>query len=655
MQEKTINTIRALSAEMVQKANSGHPGAPMGMAPIAHALWLKCAKHDAQDPTWPDRDRVILSSGHASALLYSVMHLCGYPYSMEDLKQFRQLDSKTPGHPEFSPEMGVEISTGPLGQGIANAVGMAIAETMLAAKFNRPGYEIVNHRTYALCGDGCMMEGISGEACSLAGTLGLSKLTVLYDDNEISIEGNTDIAFKEDVGKRFEAYGWNVIKVKDGNDASQVLDALKESEHSDRPTLIVCPTVIAYSCDAKQGTASAHGEPLGADNVKALKAKLGLSEEAFNVDDDVYAYARELMQGNHEKNLAWHRMFDAYLREYPELAEEWAKYHAAPDMEALTNDEALWSCSAASAATRADSGDMINRLAEKFPNLVGGSADLGPSNKTVIKGGGDYSRENRLGRNLHFGVREHAMAAICNGMAAHGGLRVFCGTFLVFSDYMKNAIRMSAMMRLPVTYVLTHDSIGVGEDGETHQPIEQLTALRSIPGLVVYRPADFRETAAAWVEAIASGYPVCLALTRQNTDNGFNTGKDAMRGGYVVYEAEKPDMILIASGSELSCAVHAAEQLKKEGVSAKVVSMPSMEVFLMQDKAYRDSVLNPEVRKRISVEAASTMPWYRFVGLDGTAVGLDRFGASAPAALLFERFGLTTEHVTAEALKLARV
>lgn len=654
MQQKTINTIRVLSCDMVQKANSGHPGAPMGMAPIAHALWLETAKFDAKQPLWANRDRVVLSSGHASALLYSVMYLCGYPYSMEDLKNFRQWGSITAGHPEYCPERGVEIATGPLGQGIANAVGMAIAETMLAARFNRPGFEVVNHRTYALCGDGCMMEGISGEACSLAGTLKLDKLTVLYDDNEISIEGDTDIAFKEDVGARFEAYGWDVIRVQDGNDANQVAKALQDAEKTDKPTLIICPTVIAFGCLEKQGKASAHGEPLGEKNILQVKEAFGLSAESFHVDDDVYAYVRGKMEAKHQHYLAWQTMFDAYCAQYPELKAEWDAFHSLPDLMQISGEAAMWENSSASSATRNDSGEMINRLAQRYPNLVGGSADLGPSNKTEIKGGGAYSADNRLGRNLHFGVREHAMAAICNGMAAHGGLRVFCGTFLVFSDYMKNAMRMSAMMKLPVTYVLTHDSIGVGEDGETHQPIEQLVSLRSIPGMKLFRPCDFNETAAAWLLAATQQYPVSLALTRQNTNNLSLTGKAAFRGGYVLKDAVKPDIILMASGSEVDLVLKAADALANEGVCAKVVSMPCIELFLEQDEAYRASVLNPDVTCRLAVEAACSMPWYRFVGLNGKVIGMDRFGASAPAGILFEKFGLTAENVVQTARSMCR-
>ncbi len=654
MQEQTINTIRALSAEMVQKANSGHPGAPMGMAPIAHALWIKHAVHDPHNPTWENRDRIILSSGHASAMLYSVLHMCGYPYSLDDLKSFRQFGSITPGHPERNVERGVEITTGPLGQGIANAVGMAIAETMLAAKFNRPGFDVVNHRTYALCGDGCLMEGISSEACSLAGTLKLSKLTVLYDSNNITIEGNTSLAFKENVAKRFEAYGWEVIKVEDGNDSSQVLKALEQADGSAKPTIIICPTIIGFGSEKKQGTASAHGEPLGEEELLNVKRRFGLSEEPFYIDQKVYDYVNEQMSRNHAQYESWTMMMQSYAKEHPDLYKEWVQWNSSNiSIEELAKDETLWEFPENPSATRADSGAMINRLAKIFPNLIGGSADLAPSNKTAIKDGNSYSAENRSGRNLHFGIREHAMAAICNGIAAHGGLKVFCATFLVFSDYMKGAMRLSALMKLPVTYVLTHDSIGVGEDGETHQPVEQLSMLRSIPQVHVFRPADGRETAAAWIYAVASGKPTCLALTRQSVPNDLNTNNYAFKGGYIIKNAQDPDVVLIASGSELQCIVEAEKALSAQGIKTKIVSMPCMELFLEQPEAYRESVLQKNI-PAVSIEAAATMPWYRFVGRDGIAIGIDHFGASSPAGALFKEYGITAENVAGKVQMLLK-
>lgn len=653
IQQKTINNIRVLAADAVQKANSGHPGAPMGMAPMAYAVWMKAMKHNPQNPAWRDRDRFVLSSGHASALLYTLLHLTGYGLTLEDLKEFRQWGSKTPGHPEYRHTVGVETTTGPLGQGIANAVGFAIAETMLAAHFNRPNFPVVDHRVYAFCGDGCMMEGIASEAASLAGTLKLGKLTLLYDDNEISIEGDTDIAFRENVGDRFAAYGWQVIRLSDGNDADAILAAVEEGKRDERPTLIICPTRIGFGCPAKEGKASAHGEPLGEENLLEAKKNLGMPETPFTVLPEVREHCLAEMEKNAQAEKSWNDLFVAYCKAYPELAEEWESWHSEELPDEVMMGDSLWQW-AGKDATRGTSGEMINRLAKLLPNLVGGSADLAPSNKTNIKGGGDYSAENRAGRNMHFGVREHAMAAICNAMALHGGLRVFCGTFFVFSDYMKHAMRMSAIMKLPVTYVLTHDSIGVGEDGATHQPIEQLAGLRSIPDMLVFRPADGKETTAAWLTALTSGLPTCLVLTRQALPLYEGSDCRAMKGGYILSDSEKPtpDVLLLASGSEVEQMMGAQEALKKEGIDARVVSMPCMELFLRQDKAYQESVIPAAVRARVSLEAGVTMPWYRFVGLDGKALGIDHFGASAPAAVLFKEYGFTVENVVKNAKEL---
>lgn len=646
---KTINNIRTLAADTVQKANSGHPGAPMGMAAMAYAVWMNEMKHNPKNPQWADRDRFVLSSGHASALIYSLLHLTGYGLEMDDLKQFRQWGSKTPGHPEYRHTVGVETTTGPLGQGVANAVGFAIAETMLAAHFNRPGYNVVDHRTYAFCGDGCMMEGIASEAASLAGTLKLGKLTLLYDDNDISIEGNTDIAFRENVGARFEAYGWHVQHVADGNDADLIAAAIENAKKDDRPSLIICPTKIGFGCPAKEGKSSAHGEPLGVDNVAETKKNLGMPEDSFCVLPEVYAHVADCMAKNADAEEAWNKLFDAWAKEYPELAEEWKQWHDPELPDSVKNDESLWNWEG-KIATRATSGEMINRLAKLLPNLVGGSADLAPSNKTNIKDGGDYSAENRSGRNMHFGVREHAMAAICNAMALHGGLRVFCGTFFVFSDYMKHAMRMAAIMKLPVTYVLTHDSIGVGEDGATHEPIEHLTGLRSVPDMLVIRPADGKETTMAWLTALTSGMPTCLILTRQNLPQYDGCKCCMKKGGYILSDCEgTPDVLLMASGSEVEQMMQAQEILKNDGVKARVISMPSMELFLKQDKEYQEKVIPSAIRARVSMEAGVTMPWYRFVGLDGKALGIDHFGASAPAATLFKEFGFTAENVVAAA------
>ena len=651
IQQKTINTIRALSVDMIQKANSGHPGAPMGMAAMAYAVWADAMCHNPKDPQWRNRDRFVLSNGHASALLYSLLHLFGYNMTMDDLKQFRQWGSKTPGHPEVHIE-GVETTTGPLGQGIANAVGFAIAETMLAAKFNKPEFPVVDHRVFAFCGDGCMMEGVAAEAAALAGTLKLGKLTVLYDDNDISIEGNTDIAMREDVGARFAAYGWQVLKVDDGNDPQKILAAIAEARRDERPSLIICKTIIGFGCPAKQGTASCHGSPLGDDNVLAMKKTLGLPEDKFFVDEDVYAHLADCAARNAQREAEWNDLMARYAEAYPELKKEYDDWYGMKLPEDFMKDEELWAYEGR-IATRATSGTMINRLAKRLPNLVGGSADLAPSNNTYIKDGGDYSAENRSGRNMHFGVREHAMAAICNGIALHGGLRVFCGTFFVFSDYMKHSIRMSAIMKLPVTYVLTHDSIGVGEDGATHEPIEHLAGLRAIPDLNVIRPADGKETTAAWLTALTSGLPTCLVLTRQGLPQYDHCGYKAFKGGYVLSDCEgTPDVLLMASGSEVEQCMQAKDVLAQEGIAARVISMPCMEIFCRQDAEYREQVMPAAVRARVAVEAGATMPWYRFVGLDGEVIGIDHFGASAPAGILFKEYGFTTENVVATAKRV---
>ena len=641
--EKTVNTIRILAADMVQQANSGHPGAPMGMAPMAYALWAGAMHHNPADPNWVNRDRFVLSSGHASALEYALLHLFQYGLTMDDLKQFRQWGSKTPGHPEYGHTAGVETTTGPLGQGIANAVGFAIAETMLAAKFNRDGFPVIDHQTYCICGDGCMMEGIASEAASLAGTLKLGKLTLLYDDNEISIEGDTDIAMLEDVPARFRAYGWHVIELSDGNDVSSISAALAAAKADDRPSLIVLPTTIGFGCPAKAGKASAHGEPLGTDNLTAARECLGMPAEPFSVLPEVYAHLGKTAAAGEKAQSEWNRMFAAYADAYPTLAAEWAQWFGdqLPDFD----DPGFWEYPD-SEATRNTSQTMIKRIANLIPNLVGGSADLAPSNKCVIPNGGDYSANNRIGRNLHFGVREHAMAAICNGIALHGGLRVFCATFFVFSDYMKNAMRLSAIMKLPVTYILTHDSIGVGEDGPTHQPIEHLAGLRAIPGLLVFRPADGPETTAAWMTALTDGRPTCLVLSRQNLKKQPSSGKDACNGGYIISDSkgETPAALLMGSGSEVEPLMQVQRQLWDQGVDARVISMPCMELYDEQTQAYRESVMPDTVRNRLAMEAGSSMPWYKYIGLDGKAVCIDCYGASAPPSVLFEAFGLTADH-----------
>ncbi len=648
-----VNAIRILTAEGVQKAKSGHPGMPMGAAPAAYAIWGKEMRHNPADPKWPNRDRFVLSSGHGSMLMYSLLHLFGYGLTIEDLKQFRQFGSLTPGHPEYGHTRGVETTTGPLGQGIANAVGMAMAEKHLAAKFNREGFPVVDHYTWCILGDGCMMEGISHEACSLAGTLGLNKLIAVYDDNEISIEGNTDIAFREDVPARFRAYGWNVIDVKEGNCYKQVDAALKLAKKSDKPTLVVTHTAIGYG-SPKQGMSAAHGEPLGEENIAITKKNLGWPcEEPFGVPEEVYEITAKAQEKGKKAQAEWEKLFAEYAKAYPDLKQEWDVWFSDELPVDLTQDAELFAFEGKS-ATRNSSGVTLNRLAERIPNLFGGSADLAPSNKSNMKGKGDFSAETPEGQNIHFGVREHAMAAICNGIKLHGGLRPYCATFFVFSDYMKNAMRMSSIMNLGIPYILTHDSIGVGEDGPTHQPIEQLAGLRAVPGLIVYRPADSKEVAAGWIAAMTEKHPVALVLTRQDLPLYDNSGLDALKGGYILSDSEKatPDVLLMASGSEVEPCVEAQKLLKAEGIDARVISMPSFELFERQSDEYKESVMPKAVRARVAVEAAATFGWHKYVGLDGEVIGLDHFGASAPYKFLFKEYGFTAENVAETAKKV---
>ena len=648
-EQMVVNAIRILAAEAVQKANSGHPGMPMGAAPAAYAVWGKHMKHNPADPKWTNRDRFVLSSGHGSMLMYSLLHLFGYGLTIEDLKQFRQFGSKTPGHPEYGHTVGVETTTGPLGMGIANAVGMAMAEKHLAAKFNKEGFPVVDHYTYCILGDGCMMEGISHEACSLAGTLKLNKLIALYDDNEISIEGDTDIAFREDVPARFRAYGWNVIDVKEGNCWKQIDAAIAIAKKSDKPTLIVCHTVIGYG-SPKANSESSHGAPLGAENVeKTMEALEWPLKEHFTVPQECYEAFDDVRKDGAKAEAKWNKLMAKYAEAYPELYAEWQKWFTPVDADALIEDESFWQFDK-SCATRVASGITLNRLAEKMPNLIGGSADLGGSNNSIMKNRGYINADDFSGSNIHFGVREHAMSAICNGMMLHGGLQSYCATFFVFSDYMKNGMRMSALMNLNVAYILTHDSIGVGEDGPTHQPVEHLVGLRAIPNMTVFRPADARETVAAWMYTLKAHGPVSLVLSRQDLPMFDNTGKAALKGGYVLSDCEgTPDVILMASGSEVAPTMAAQELLKAKGVKARVVSMPCMELFDAQSAEYKESVLPNAVRARVAVEAGSSYSWYKYIGLDGKTVCMDQFGLSAPAKVLFNHFGFTAENIAATA------
>lgn len=653
--QKVINTLRILAAESIQKANSGHPGLPLGSAPMAYTLWAKHMNHNPQNPNWANRDRFILSAGHGSTLLYSLLHVFDYGLSLDDIKAFRQEGSLTPGHPEYGHTKGVEMTTGPLGQGIASAVGMAMAEAHMAKHFNREGYPIVDHYIYTLVGDGCLMEGISYEAASLAGTLKLDKLIVLYDSNNITIEGSTDIAFTENVRDRFKAQGFETFLVEDGNDTEAISKAIEAAKAvKDKPSFIEVKTTIGYGCPNKMGKASAHGEPLGADNIKDMKTFLNLSPEEFFVPDEVKAHMADFKEAACAKEAAWQALFADYSKSFPTLAKEWESWHSkAPiSLEELYAD---YTNTSKSLATRVASYEVINAMAQKVPNLFGGSADLAPSTKTYMNGKGDFSAVDYAGSNLHFGIREHAMAAIANGIALYGSLKIFCSTFFVFSDYMKNAMRLAAIMKLPVTYVLTHDSIGVGEDGPTHQPIEHLAMLRSMPNMTVFRPADAKETIAAWEYALNSpNGPVSIVLSRQNLPYLEHTGSQAKQGAYVIGDVlpKDADIILIATGSEVQLIDKAAKMLAGEGIKAAVVSMCSMDVFEQQDKAYKESILPASKTKRIAVECLSSFGWHKYTGLEGKVIALDTFGESAPADLIFKKKGFTAENIFNEAKEL---
>lgn len=658
VQKTTINALRILSAEAIEKANSGHPGLPMGCAPIAYTLFQNFLNANPLDPKWENRDRFVLSAGHGSALYYTLLHLYGYGITTEDLQQFRQLDSKTPGHPEYGHTVGVETTTGPLGQGIANAVGMAMAEAHLAARYNRPGFNVVDHYTYAICGDGCLEEGISYEACSFAGANALGKLILLYDDNDITIEGDTDVTFKENVGARFAAQNWQVLHVDlvaSPDDIVALSDAIAQAKaRTDKPSIIICRTHIGYGSPL-EGSEKCHGAPLGAENLKKSKEKLGWKEEEpFACPKEVYDHCALAAKAGAEKEMLWKKVFAEYEYTYPELAQEYkdAMEGKLPDLENMDElyafDKPL--------ATRTTSSIVLNKLAAKMPTLLGGSADLGPSNQSVMKDTetqvyGTFSPENYAGRNVHFGIREHAMVAICNGLKLHGGVSPYCATFFVFTDYCKPAIRLAALMGLNVPYIFTHDSIGVGEDGPTHEPVEQLIALRSIPGVKVYRPADGKETAAAWVSALTGNEPTAIVLSRQALPQYENSGKEALKGGYILEDCEgKPDVILIGTGSEVELCVKAKEVLAAKDIRARVVSMPCIEEFEKQTAEYKESVLPSNITARVCVEAGSPYSWYRYVGAKGEIVGMTTFGASAPAKQLFEKFGFTVDNVVEKAI-----
>src|SRR5687767_3268881 len=671
-----INTIRTLSIDAVQKANSGHPGAPMGLAPTAYVLWTRFLKHNPRDPKWPDRDRFVLSAGHGSMLLYSMLHLTGYDVPLDQIKQFRQWDSRTPGHPERGHTSGVETTTGPLGQGFGNGVGMAIAEAHLAARYNRPGFDIVDHFTYAIVSDGDLMEGVAAEAASLAGHLKLGKLIYLYDNNRISLAGAADLSFTEDCAKRFDAYGWHTVSVDDGNDVEAIERAMREArEKKSRPSLILLRTHIGYGSPGKQDTFEAHGSPLGEAEVKLTKEKLGWPvEPPFYLPDDALARFREAVSNGEKVEASWQERFHAYAGKFPQLAKEFDQITSGALPAGWEASMPSFPADAKGVATRAASGKILTAIATKLPTLIGGSADLNPSTFTVLPEMGDFESPDRkfidnqgsaggawnyAGRNLHFGVREHGMGAALNGMAAHGGITPFGSTFLIFSDYVRPSIRLAALMGLGVIYVFTHDSIGVGEDGPTHQPVEQLAALRAIPRLIVIRPGDANETAVAWSVAIETrNRPVALALSRQNVPTldrtKYTAAAGVRRGAYVLADPPegKPDLVLIGTGSELSLVVAAREKLLEQKINARVVSMPSWEIFDDQPQDYREFVLPPNIRARLAVEAALPLGWHRYVGDGGDVLAIERFGASAPGNIVMEKLGFTVDHVVERARAL---
>lgn len=652
LQLRAINTLRFLSADAVQKANSGHPGLPMGAAAMAYTLWTRHLRHNPRNPKWAGRDRFVLSGGHGSMLLYSLLHLTGYDLSLDEIMNFRQFDSKTPGHPEYGLTPGVETTTGPLGQGFATGVGMAIAATHLAATFNKPGHEIIQSYIYGIVTDGDLMEGVSSEAASLAGHLQLGRIIYLYDDNHISIDGSTDLAFTEDRCARFEAYKWHVQQVADGNDVEAIDAAIRAAKADPRPSLIAVRTTIGFGAPKKQGTSKAHGEPLGDEELNAAKENLGWPlEPRFLIPGDVMEFYRDAVERGREREYDWKMKLDAYKRLHPALGAELTRRLLGQLPEGWESALPTFPVDPKGMATRASSGKVLNALAPKFPELIGGSADLTPSNNTLFEQAGDFQKENPTGRYLRFGVREHGMGAALNGINVFGGLIAYGGTFLIFSDYMKPAIRIAAISQIPSIFVFTHDSVGLGEDGPTHQPIEQLAALRATPHLTVIRPADANEVAQSWKVAIASrNKPTALALTRQNLPTLEGTANGGLeKGAYVLKDFGTPEIILMASGSEVALILEAGQKLADEGRGVRVVSFPSWDLFEGQDEAYKESVLPKNITTRLAVEAASTLGWDRYAK---SFIGLDHYGASAPAKVIFEKFGFTVENVVARAKEL---
>jgi len=661
LQDRSINAIRFLSADAIQRANSGHPGMPMGAAAMAYALWTRHLRFNPKNPDWWDRDRFILSGGHGSMLLYSLLYLTGYDISIEDIMDFRQLGCKTPGHPENFCTPGVEVTTGPLGQGLGNSVGMAIAETHLAAIFNKSNHNIINHYTYAIVTDGDLMEGLSSEAASLAGHLRLGKLILLYDDNRISIDGSTDLTFTEDRGARFEALGWHIQHVKDGNDVDEVDKAIQRAKNDKRPSLLLCKTHIGFGLPSKQDTEKAHGEPVGEEELVGAKKKLGWPlEPMFYVPDDVLEYYRKIGENGTEHESEWTKRFESYSSAYPKLASELERRMRRHLLDEWDKNLPRFDVKDGPVATRSASGKVINALAQKLPELIGGSADLTPSNKTWINDSPSFQADSPHGRNIHYGVREHTMGAVVNGLAAHGGIIPFSGTFLMFSDYMRPAIRLSALSKHRSIWVFTHDSIGVGEDGPTHQPVEHLASLRAIPGLVVIRPGDANEVVEAWRVAIERVQgPTLFAFTRQNIPvldrSRYATAAGLKKGAYVLADlGETPDIILMATGSEVPLMVDAGEQLHTEGVNVRLVSFPSWELFESQNQEYRDSVLLPTVKKRLAIEAGVSQGWSKWVGDNGGIISVDKFGKSAPSKVIFEAYGFTIGNVLEKARELLK-